>query len=214
MKEELKENIIVLLIFVLIIGALVFWIMSSRSAPEEEDDVRYRIPLGNSPRLGDIEAPVVVVQFSDFECPYCGAFALQSFPIIREKYIDTGQVLFIYKQYPLTRIHLKAYRAALAAACAAEQDSFWEYHDILYENIDALEIGDLQNYASILELDTERFEKCFIGEELKSRVLEEMQAGIDASVTGTPTFFFNGRKVTGALSPEAFGAEVEAELTE
>lgn len=210
-KEERKETLIAILIVVVVLGALGWWVYAGiGDAPAEE--VRTTVPIGASPRIGPDDASVLVVMFSDFECPYCAQFAKDSFPEIKDRLGDDGDVLFVYKYFPLTRIHHRALRAAQAAACADRQDMFWEYHDLLYANQQALEIGNLQDYAREIGVNMTPFNECILNERTLATVQADLQAGINAGVSGTPTFFFNGRKVVGALTPEQFRTEVEKEL--
>jgi len=92
------------------------------------------VDLGNAQRKGNSNAKVIVVEFSDFECPYCGRFFSQTLPSLQKEYIDTGKVLFAYKQFPLTSIHANAQKAAEASLCAADEGKFWEYHDRLFKS--------------------------------------------------------------------------------
>lgn len=208
MNDNVKENIIAFLIIAAVVAAIWLW---AQAEQQEEGEERIQIQIGESPTLGNPDAPVRVVEFSDFECPFCSRFALQEFSAV-EEHVDAGNVEFVYKHFPLTQIHSHALLAAQAAACADEQDAFWEYHDVLYRNQDALQADQLLGYADGLGLNTSSFRECLIDEQKKDLVLRDKQQGIDAGVTGTPTFFFNGRKVVGALTAEEFGAEVEKEL--
>lgn len=208
-EENLKENILALFLIILIIAGIWWWAQGPQN-PQQENE-RHHIPIGVSPSLGTPDAPVTVIEFSDFECPFCARFALQEFPRIHDR-IESGQIEFVYKYFPLTQIHAHALLSAQAAACAHDQDMFWEYHDILYENQDALEINQLLSYGKELGLNMTLFESCVINEEKQEEILRTLQQGIDAGVTGTPTFFFNGRRVVGALSAEEFATEIEREL--
>jgi protein-disulfide isomerase len=172
---------------------------------------RVNVPFGNAPSLGSEIAPVDIVIFSDFECPYCGDFARYTFPDVKTTLIDTGKARIAYRYFPLPT-HTYAYGAAQAAACADAQGKFWEYHDILYAHQDALAIEHLQSYARELGLDQALFDQCLLEEERASTVLADRALGLDLGVAGTPTFFLNGRKIAGSLTVQEFTAEVEAEL--
>lgn len=209
--ENRKENLIAIVIVIAVLAVVGFFIWHSltRVAPVPD---RINVPLGISPVLGNESAPVTVVIFSDFECPYCGDFARYSFPDVKKNLIDTGKVRLSFRHFPLPT-HTHAYVAAQAAACAQDQNMFWEYHDVLYAHQDALEIGKLQTYAADLGLDTELFNDCLASELRAPTVIADRQLGLDRGVAGTPTFFFNGRKVAGALTAAEFAAEVEREQT-
>ncbi len=153
----------------------------------------------NSPRPvdGNPSAKVVVQEYSDFQCPACGA-VYQFVKDLVQQYAQ--DIRFEFKQYPLTKIHIYAYSAALASECANDQGKFWPYHDKLFENQDKLRSSDLKQYAADLGLDTTKFNACLDTQAKKSVVDADIQAGNALSVPGTPTFFVNGRQVaTGDL---------------
>lgn len=208
--EERKENLIAFAVVILVIGAIAFFVWRSVTAPAPVPE-RVAIGVGNAPAMGAAGAPVTVIIFSDFECPYCGEFALETMPLVKERLVETGQVRVAFRHFPLTT-HPYADRAAQAAACADDQGRFWEYHDLLYANQDALQIGDLQAYAVELGLTATVFDACLLGEERANVVAQDRALGLQVGVTGTPTFFFNGRKVAGALSYDEFAANVAQEL--
>jgi len=211
-KEELKENIIAIGIVVLLSLAAGWWVYAqlNPAAPAASDEPRQSIFIGASPSIGNDSAHVTVVEFSDFECPFCGEFARDQFPIIKAQYIDTGKVRFVFKQFPLPS-HPDAELAAETAVCAQDQGKFWEYHDLLYAHQDKLGKSDLLGYAAQLGLDSSTFADCANGLRATD-VLADRTAGEKAGVAGTPTFFFNGRKVVGAITAEQFGREVAAEM--
>lgn len=213
-REERKENIIAVLIVVAVIATIGYLVWSALQPEPVQQDESARVPmvLGNSPSLGNASAPVVVVEFSDFQCPYCAAFSREYFPRIKEEQIDTGRVFFTYKHFPIPDLHPRAAQTSLASECAKEQDAFWQYHDLLYENQDDVEIEQLVGYAADVGLNTEEFRTCLVNGRYEHFVVQDKNQGISAGVTGTPTFFFNGRKVVGMLTPEQFAAEVEREL--
>lgn len=211
--EERVENIIAILIVVVLCVAAGWWVYDKMQPPAiDENAVRANIALGGAPMLGNADAAITVVLFSDFECVYCGEFARDSFPMIKERYIDTGTARIAYMSFPLSQSHPYATAAANAALCAGEQGKFWEYHDILYANQDALASDDLRVHAVTAGLDAQMFDAC-MQDDLFAPVIDRTVAyGKSLGVTGTPTFFFNGRKVVGALTPEDFAREMDAEL--
>jgi protein-disulfide isomerase len=170
------------------------------------DDNIYTVVVGASPSLGDENAANVVMIFSDFECSYCGQFANEQFPAIKEEYIDSGKVRFVFKQFPLST-HRSARLASQAALCADDQDNFWEYHDLLYKNQGALGQTDLLEHAQTIGLDIQHFSDCMNDGE--SRLDAEIAQGKNLGVTGTPTFFFNGKKVVGAIDFSTFSEWVD-----
>lgn len=180
---------------------------SSKSSSENINAVsRPAIPkleTTDDPYLGKKDASVVVVEFGDFQCPYCKDI----YPTLREisvKYQD--QVKFIFRDFPLSQIHDRAQAAAEAAGCAFAQsnDKFWAYHDKLFQNQDNLTDEDLKNYAVQVGLDEKKFSECFTSGERKAEINEDFLDGAAQGVTGTPTLFFNGRKVQGVIPKDKF----------
>jgi Na+/H+ antiporter NhaA/protein-disulfide isomerase len=143
---------------------------------------------------GPEEAPVTLVEYGDFECPYCG----QAEPTVRELLTDFGDLRYVWRHLPLNDDHTRAQLAAEAAEAAAEQDAFWEMHDLLFEHQDAFRPSDLIAYAEQLGLDTERFADALHGHAGAPRIAEDSDTADLSGVSGTPTFFVNGRRHTGA----------------
>jgi protein-disulfide isomerase len=154
-----------------------------------------RIPVNADDNImGSPDAPVVLVQYGDFECPYCG----QAFPIIKAVQRALGsRMAFVFRYFPLVDIHPHAGQAAQAAAAAAAQDSFWEMHDMLFEHQRALEDRDLLAYAETLRLDIERFAHDLAEGAYSERIRADFAGGVRSGVNGTPTFFINGTRFDG-----------------
>jgi Na+/H+ antiporter NhaA len=155
---------------------------------------------------GSIDAPVTVVEYGDFECPYCG----QAEPVVRELLRDFGDVRYVWRHLPLNDVHPRAQLAAEAAEAAADQSAFWEMHDLLLDHQDALGPSDLIAYAEQLGLDLERFTNNLRGHTGAARVAEDVDSADLSSVSGTPTFFINGRRHYGAYDIAALSAAVRA----
>jgi protein-disulfide isomerase len=153
---------------------------------------------------GPIEAPVTVVEYGDFECPYCG----QAEPVVRELLGDFGDVRYVWRHLPLSDVHPRAQLAAEAAEAAADQGAFWEMHDLLLAHQDALSPGDLVGYAGQLSLDVERFSEDLRRHTGASRVAEDVDSADLSGVSGTPTFFVNGRRHYGAYDIATLSAAV------
>lgn len=153
--------------------------------------------------LGSPEAPVTIVEFADFQCPYCARYAIDDFPQINEEYIETGQTRYVFRHYPLT-FHQNAQKAAEAAECAGEQDMFWEMHDEIYANQENITVADLKGYAVGLGLNTSDFDSCLDSEAKKDVVQSDFNLGETVGVAGTPTIFVNGRKVEWANNSEGW----------
>jgi Na+/H+ antiporter NhaA len=155
---------------------------------------------------GPLEAPVTVVEYGDFECPYCG----QAEPVVRELLRDFGDVSYVWRHLPLNDVHVNAQLAAEASEAAAEQGSFWEMHDLLLDHQDALGFDDLVGYAERLGLDVARFEEDLRTREGARRVAEDVDSADLSGVSGTPTFFVNGLRHYGAYDIASLKAAVKA----
>lgn len=160
---------------------------------------------------GSPNAKVTILEFSDFECPFCSKFYLQTLPQIREQYVKTGKVKFAYMHFPLG-MHAYAQKAAEAAECAGEQGKFWPMHDWMYENPDKLAVPSLKAEAASLGLDTAKFDSCLDSGKYEAKVKSHVQAGQEYGIRGTPSFFINGRMIVGAQPFSVFQAVVEEEL--
>jgi protein-disulfide isomerase len=158
---------------------------------------------------GDKNAPVTIVEFSDYECPFCS----RAEPVVK-KILDEykNKVRFVYRDYPLPN-HSKAPKASEAALCAGDQNKYWEMHEKLFANQTALDVPQLRQYASTIEgLDAAKWQKCFDSGE-KAKVVEaSKKAGDQAGVSGTPAFFINGRLISGAQGFDKFKALIDHEL--
>jgi protein-disulfide isomerase len=155
---------------------------------------------------GQVDAPVTVVEYGDFECPYCG----QAEPVVRVLLRDFGDVRYVWRHLPLNDVHSRAQLAAEAAEAAADQGAFWEMHDLLLGRQDALRPGDLIGYAEQLGLDVERFIDDLREHTGAARVAEDVDSADLSVVSGTPTFFVNGRRHYGAYDIATLSAAVRA----
>jgi protein-disulfide isomerase len=160
---------------------------------------------------GDPNAPVTIIEFSDYECPFCGKYFEQTYPQIKEEYVDTGKVRLVFRDFPLG-FHDYAQKAGEAAECAGEQGKYWEMHDKLFENQDSLDVSSLKQYAQDIGLDTASFNSCLDSGMMEDEVKSDMDEGQDYGVTGTPAFFINGIPLTGAQPFSAFKEIIDAEL--
>ena len=167
-----------------------------------------RAPLAAGPRgitMGSDSAPVEIMEFSDFECPFCGQFARVQMPDVKQRLLSTGKVRWRFVNSPLQG-HMKSPYAHLAAACAAEQNRFWEMHDLIYERQedwvsarDPLKL--LAEYATQAGVDRSRYDSCISERRAWGRVLADKALSDSLGVNGTPTFFINGRMWPGRNSP-------------
>ena len=159
---------------------------------------------------GNPKAKVMIVEFSDFQCPYCGGVqaTLQS---VLAKHPDT--VALAYRDMPMSKIHPLARKAAEAARCAGEQGKFWEYHDLLFADQSKLDQDGLMDKARTLKLDEQQFEPCLGSEKFKAQIQQDSQDGMRAGVSGTPGFFINGIFLSGSQPESAFENLVQEQLS-
>jgi protein-disulfide isomerase len=170
----------------------------------------YRVPVevGTAPVRGNPNAPVTVVEFSDFQCPFC----VRSRPTVnkvRETYGD--KVRWVFRHFPL-EFHAQAEKAGEAAACAGEQGKFWQMHDLLWTNTAKLQVPDLKGHAATLGLDTARFDQCLDSGKFAGLVHSDEEVGQTYGVSGTPAFFVNGRPLVGAQPFDAFAQVIDDEI--
>lgn len=169
------------------------------------------VSVDGDPVLGDANAPVTVVEFSDFQCPFCKKAHDEALKQVKDNYVKTGKVKLVFRDFPL-EIHPEAETAALAAECAHEQGKFWEYHDVLFENQASLSDANYKKWAEDLGFDTEQFNKCYKSLKYLDEVRKDMSEGQSYGVSGTPAFFVNGKLVTGAQPYSVFELEIEGAL--
>jgi protein-disulfide isomerase len=163
----------------------------------------------DDPSQGKADAPVTVVEFSDFQCPFC----LRVMPTLKElrtKYGD--RMRLVWKDFPLTQIHPQAFVAAQAGNCAREQGKFWEYHDKLFGNQSSLQPDSLKKYAADAGLDTAKFNQCLDSSKYEARVQDALAAGGRLGISSTPTVYVNGRMINGAQPIEVFESVIDEEL--
>jgi Na+/H+ antiporter NhaA len=174
--------------------------------PEDLVDLYIDVDPERDHIRGPLDAPVTVVEYGDFECPYCG----QAEPVVRELLRDFGDVRYVWRHLPLNDVHPNTQVAAEAAEAAADQGAFWEMHDLLLANQDALRPADLMGYAEQLGLDVERFTNDLREQTGAARVAEDVDSADLSGVSGTPTFFINGRRHYGAYDIATLSAAVRA----
>jgi protein-disulfide isomerase len=190
---------------------------SSRSRAASEPLPANPVSLQGAIIRGDAKAQVVVIEYSDFQCPYCAAFVHNTLPAIEKAYIATGKIRFAFRNLPLT-IHKFAFPAAVAAECAGEQSQFWQMHDWLFENQKALDTVSIRNSAHALGLNVDTFDKCTEGAPAR-KVKSEVDEAHALAVNGTPTFFIGTagsdglvkvtKRMSGAVPPSDFSASLD-----
>ena len=179
------------------------------------------VAIGHAATLGRPDARVAVIEFTDFQCPYCGIFARERFPGLRAKYIETGRVRWILKHLPLS-FHSMAPKAAEAAECSRVGDRFWQMHDVMFQSQDQLDIESLEQDAKGLGLDVKAFHAC-LGGQMATRIEASMQEAARLSVVGTPTFLIGTiegdlvkvtARLAGAKSEATFGGAIDRALAQ
>ncbi len=176
------------------------------AASSGSGSARPTLAPSDRPARGPSDAAVTVVEFTDYQCPYCRRYYRQTYHQLLDEF--DGEIRYVVRNYPLPN-HPQAREAAEAAECAHNQGRFWDYHDHLFENAGALEVADLKSYARELDLDGERFDRCLDSGEEAETVEADLATGRRLGIRGTPTFFVNGRPLVGAQPLNAFRSAVQ-----
>jgi protein-disulfide isomerase len=156
--------------------------------------------------LGNNRAPVTLVEYSDFQCPFCK----RHYPVLKQVLANyKNKVRIIYKHFPLSNIHPLAQKAAEASECASEQGKFWEMHDKIFENQESLSLDALKQWAKDLKLDSNKFNSCLDSGTYAQKVQQDYQEGVTKGVQGTPATFVNGQLISGAVPYENFSSIID-----
>jgi len=170
--------------------------------PTEQPKLTMKISVDNDPIIGNPDAPITIIEFSDFQCPFCARFYTQTLPLIHEEYIEPGKVKLVFRDYPIQSIHPNAVPAAVASECANEQGKFKEMHDTLFEKqnewsrqetADALSL--FSQYATKIQLEQEAFDSCLTSGKFIEEIKKDLDDGRDYGVTGTPGFFVGNDQI-------------------
>lgn len=176
---------------------------------ESTEEVREVVSADDDPFQGPIDAPVVIIAFEDFACPYCK----DSFMPVKQLLGDyENEVRFVFRDFPVEALHPEAMKAHLAAECAHDQGKFWEYHDKLFLNQGDFTMDNLVLYAKEVGLDLTVFTPCLDNETHIKEIQKDLSDGVSLDISGTPVWFFNGLRVEGSLPLEAFKLLVDREL--
>jgi protein-disulfide isomerase len=182
----------------------------AQQPPANEGDFSKVSPITDEDYIrGDVNAPITLIEYSDFECPFC-AKLIPTVDQLLDEY--DGQVRLVYRHFPLSSIHPNAQKAAEAAECAGEQGKFWEMHDLLFANQQALTVTNLKAYAGQLKLNQGQFDSCLDTSKYASKVNAQAQEAQAAGITGTPGTFVNDQLVKGAFPYTTFQQIVEGYL--
>lgn len=180
---------------------------------------KVNVSADNDAFLGNEKAKVTVIEFSDFQCPFCRSFWRDTIPQLKKEYIDTGKIKFVYRDYPLD-FHPGAKPAAEGAECARDQGKFWELHDKIFQEQDKQGQGTIQftktdvvRWAGQIGLNMSQFNRCLDSGKYKAEVEKDVADGTAAGVSGTPTTFINGRSLVGAQPYSSFKSIIDEELS-
>ena len=180
----------------------------SADQPRQQPPSKVDVSIDDDTIKGPEDAPITIIEFSDYECPFC-VRAEPTLDKIFEEYPD--KIRLVYRDFPLG-FHTNAQKAAEATECAGEQDKFWEMHDKLFDEGVEGGVISFKQFADDLGLDTQEFDSCLDSGEMESEVQKDMSDGQSAGVTGTPAFFINGVKLVGAQPFESFKEIIDREL--
>lgn len=222
--SDTSKHFVLIIVVVVMVSGVVLYLRSGSSARQQ--------PTGNTPQvagagnvsadddayLGVESAPVTIIEFSDFQCPFCRKFWKETFPQLRRAYIDTGKVRWVFRDFPLP-FHAGAIPAAEGAECAREQGKFWAMHDVIFTEQGQQGSGtipftadDVKRWAAKIGLNADTFNPCLDAGKYRPEIAKDIADGKAAGVNGTPAFFVNGRPVVGAQPFAAFKVVIDEEL--
>lgn len=197
-------------------GIAVGYILWGRQAIAQEglssSQLIWNTLQADAPAWGPLDAPVTIVEFSDYECAFCARWHTEVWPQLTAAY--EGKIRLVYRDFPLIQIHPNSLDAAIAAHCAGEQNRYWEFHDLLF--LQKMELGSLayEAYATRLELDLPAFKQCQSSTDSLTNIQSEMDTAQMLGIDGTPTFFINGYRIKGAQPFEEFQKIIDAILVD
>ncbi len=190
----------------LLIGSLVPRGSAELSNPEKPKPENVFISLDGAPAMGDPKARVAIVEFADYQCPYCGIHANQTLPQIVTDYVKTGKVRYFFKDFPIEAIHSQAFKAAETARCAGEQGKYWEMHDRLFKDQLIVIANAAPKHALALGLDVSKFQQCLDNDMYAPQIRKDLQEGRKQNIPGTPEFYL------GTLDAQGSGMNVVSML--
>jgi protein-disulfide isomerase len=221
-KQDIWRYSTFVLIAILIVGAIVFFTGNDNNvtgkvvAPTggSGGSERVNVEIGDDAIKGDENAPITMIEFSDYECPFCGRHFLQTYPQIVKNYVDTGKVNLVFKDFPLS-FHPEAQKAGEAAEAVKSQlgdEGYWAMHDKLFENQQSLSVENYKKWARELGADGEQFDDDLDSGKFANEVKQDMNEGQKAGISGTPGFLVNGNPIVGACPYSTFQQAFDAEL--
>jgi len=185
-------------------------VIEVEDAPAAGEVRRVDVPTEGFPSEGPDDAPIVIVEFSDFQCPFCTKWHNETYLPLMEEYPD--QIKLVYRNFPLISIHPDAYLSAEAAMCAGDQGRYWDYHEALFESVYGLGTDALYQYAEDLGLEIDGFTLCLDEHKYKDFVRADMEYAMSIGVQSTPTFYVNGIPIVGAQPIQVFRSVIDDEL--
>ena len=195
-----------------------------KQLPDNQPNIPLEISADNDPIIGNPDAPITIIEFSDFQCPFCARFHIETLPTIMEEYIEKGDVKLVFRDFPLQNIHPNAVPASVAAECANEQGKFKEMHDILFErqnewsNLETVYVIDLfSQYSEQINLEQEQFTSCLSTGKYVKEIQNDLNDGRTYGITGTPGFFVGNQEIgfvelKGAQPFESFKKVIDSQL--
>jgi len=171
------------------VAAIKSGIEEARVPPAQQAERPRPVSIDDDYIRGREDAPLTLIEFSDFECPFCERFFRDTLPQIDQEYIRTGKVRMVYRDFPIARIHKNAVKAAEAAQCAGEQGKYWDMHDMIFKHSKAMSVADLKKYARELKVAGDRFDNCLDSGKYADEVKKDLMDARALGVEGTPTFF-------------------------
>ena len=195
-----------------------------KQLPTNQPNLPAIISADDDPIIGNPDAEITIIEFSDFQCPFCARFHIQTLPTLMEEYIEKGTVKLVFRDFPIQSIHPNAVPASVAAECANEQDKFKQMHDILFErqnqwsNLETIYAMELFNqYASEIQLEQEQFSSCLSTAKYVKEIQNDLNDGRAYGITGTPGFFIGNEKIgftelKGAQPFESFKKVIDRQL--
>ena len=213
----------ILLIGVLIIGGISFYagrmtgnvIADKPTVVAQNGAEKVDVVIGDAPILGSKTAPVTIVEFSDYQCPFCERHFTQTYPLIQKEYIDTGKVKLAFKDFPLS-FHENAEKSAEAARCVRDQkgdEGYWQMHDKLFSNQATLSVDNYKKWARELGVNGAAFDTCLDTGKFAKAIAADIAYGSTVGIQGTPGFFINGQLISGAQPYSVFKAAIDQALS-
>jgi protein-disulfide isomerase len=201
--------------------ALFIAMMTAASAPASGQGGQF-VGVDDDPVMGSANARVTIIEFGDYQCPFCRSFWKDTFPRLKKEYIDTGKVRFVFRDFP-QKGHPEAIAAAVAAECAEDQGRYWPFHDKVFREQDRrgqpdevvrFKVAELKRWATDVGLEAAAFNECFDAGRHQDEVMKDYEDAAGLGLKGTPVFFVNGRALLGAHPFATFQKAIEAELSQ